>query len=142
MQLNWSSIECLKGLGIDMWILVPTGMGVNRLLKNDGNISDAWLDKLEKFLGLDRNTIIDYFYKTVKSETLFGAVQMIIKEEDAISKSALLYKERLNEVFDFVSEPFELKNSTNSIMYHLFCATNNKTALKIANEVIMKFQIE
>ena len=33
MDLKWSSIEVLKGLGIDLWILVPTGIGVNRLLK-------------------------------------------------------------------------------------------------------------
>lgn len=35
MTVNWKSIESLKGLGIDLWILVPTGLGVNRLLKND-----------------------------------------------------------------------------------------------------------
>lgn len=50
MALDWSSIEVLKGYGIDMWILVPTGIGVNRLLKNTGDISEAWLLKLEKFL--------------------------------------------------------------------------------------------
>jgi hypothetical protein len=42
---------------MDMWVLVPTGLGVNRLLKNNGQISDAWLEKLEKFLGLDRDII-------------------------------------------------------------------------------------
>ncbi|MEO8862216.1 MAG: three-Cys-motif partner protein TcmP, partial [Ginsengibacter sp.] len=54
MSVNWSSIEALNKLGIDLWILVPTGMGVNRLLKKDYNISEAWLSKLEKFLGLSR----------------------------------------------------------------------------------------
>jgi three-Cys-motif partner protein len=48
MSVNWSSIETLKGLGVDLWILVPTGIGISRLLKNDGNISDAWLSKLDK----------------------------------------------------------------------------------------------
>ncbi len=41
MQVEWRSIENLRGLPIDMWILVPTGLGVNRLLKKDGEISDA-----------------------------------------------------------------------------------------------------
>jgi three-Cys-motif partner protein len=54
MQVEWRSIENLRGLPIDMWILVPTGLGVNRLLKNNGRISDAWLEKLEIFLGLTR----------------------------------------------------------------------------------------
>jgi len=33
MQVKWESLEILRGLGIDMWILVPLGMGVTRLLK-------------------------------------------------------------------------------------------------------------
>ena len=36
MVVNWSSIQILKGLGVDLWILVPTGIGVARLLKNMG----------------------------------------------------------------------------------------------------------
>jgi len=51
MSLNWSLIETLKGLGVDLWILVPTGISVNRLLKNDRDISDAWLEKLKNFWG-------------------------------------------------------------------------------------------
>ena len=35
MQVEWRSIECLRGLLMDTWILVPTGLGVNRLLKNN-----------------------------------------------------------------------------------------------------------
>ena len=57
MQVEWRSIECLRGLPIDMWILVPTGLGVNRLLKKNGNISEAWLKRLERFLGLEREVI-------------------------------------------------------------------------------------
>ena len=62
MSINWKSIEALNGLGIDIWILVPTGLGVNRLLKTDGNISEAWLSKLEKFLGLSQSEIFNHFY--------------------------------------------------------------------------------
>jgi three-Cys-motif partner protein len=136
MQVEWRSIECLRGLPIDMWVLVPTGLGVNRLLKNNGKISDAWLERLEKFLGLDRDTIEKYFYK--KQGDLFGDV-MITKGEDAINKSAKLYHNRLKTVFDYVSNAYELKNSSNSIMYHLFLTSNNKTAIKIANDIVKKY---
>jgi len=138
MALNWSSIEILKGYGIDMWILVPTGIGVNRLLKNSGDISDAWLLKLEKFLGLKREEILKYFYKERKTITLFGEETSIEKEHHAIEKAGELYRNRLNEVFKFVSKPFPLTNSTGSIMYHFMMATNNKTALKIADDIIKK----
>lgn len=136
MSVNWSSIEALKGLGVDLWILVPTGIGISRLLKNDGNISEAWLSKLEKFLGLDQEEIKVHFYKTKEQNTLFGIETIIEKEKNTVNKAGELYKQRLNTIFKFVSESFVMKNSTNSIMYHFMMATNNPTALKIANEVI------
>lgn len=137
MQVEWRSIECLRALPLDMWVLVPTGLGVNRLLKRNGQISDAWLEKLEVFLGLTRDEIEKFFYK--KTETLFPEFTDIKKEKDAIDKSAKLYQKRLKEVFDYVSKPYELKNSFNSIMYHLYLTSNNESAIKIANDIVKKY---
>lgn len=135
MQVEWRSIESLRGLPIDMWVLVPTGLGVNRLLKRNGEISDAWMEKLENFLGLEKSEIEKHFYK--KQQTLFG--DFTLKVEDAISKSAKLYHNRLKTVFNHVSNGFELKNSAKSVMYHLFLASNNKTAFNIANDIVKKY---
>jgi three-Cys-motif partner protein len=137
MQVEWRSIESLRGLPIDMWILVPTGLGVNRLLKKNGRISDAWLEKLEIFLGLTREEIENRFYK--KTATLFDDITFIEKEKDAIENSAKLYQSRLREVFEYVSKPYELKNSSNSTMYHLFLTSNNKTAEKIGSDIVKKY---
>ena len=139
MQLQWSSLEALQKLSVDVWILVPTGMGVNRLLKNDSNISDAWVSKLETFLGMSKDEILKYFYKERVTQTLFGEETITSKEDKAIERSAFLYKERLAKLFSFVSEPYVLKNRTNSIMFHFFMASNNKTAVKIANDIIGKY---
>lgn len=136
MSLNWSSLAALRDRGIDLWILVPTGIGVSRLLKNNGEISDSWLAKLEKFLGLSKDEIFNHFYKQKKINTLFGTETIIEKEKDTVNKAGELYKQRLNTVFKFVSESFVMRNSTNSIMYHFMMATNNISALKIANDVI------
>ncbi|HET6722729.1 MAG TPA: three-Cys-motif partner protein TcmP [Chitinophagaceae bacterium] len=136
MSVNWDSIEILKGLGIDLWILVPTGIGVGRLLKNNGEISKAWLSKLEKFLGLTKEEIISHFYKKHQVNTLFGHETIVEKEKDAVNKAGILYKERLNTVFRFVSDSFVMRNTTKSIMYHFMMATNNPNAMKIANDVI------
>jgi len=136
MTVNWESIENLKGLGIDLWILVPTGLGVNRLLKNDQNIPEAWLIKLEKFLGLSRKEILDHFYSEVITNTLFGDTTIISKEKKVIEKIGSLYTQRLKTIFGYVSDSFVMRNSTNSIMYHFMMATNNPSALKLANEVI------
>jgi three-Cys-motif partner protein len=141
MQVEWKTIESLKGLPMDIWILVPTGMGVNRLLKKNFQISDEWYSRLEKFLGLSKNEIDSFFYKKSNMPDLFGDNINVNKEVNAIEKSAELYRKRLSEVFEFVSSPFVLKNSTNSIMYHLFHASNNKVASKIANDVVKKYKI-
>lgn len=137
MQVEWRSLETLRGLPIDMWILVPTGLGVNRLLKKNGQISDAWLEKLELFLGLTREEIEKKFYK--KSSTLFDDIEFVEKEKNAVANSAKLYQSRLNEIFEHVSKPYELKNSTNSVMYHLFLTSNNKTAEKIGSDIVKKY---
>ena len=136
MTVNWKSIESLKGLGIDLWILVPTGLGVNRLLKKNGEITSAWVNKLEKFLGINEAEIIDHFYKKQTVTTLFGEETYIEKEKNAIYKIGELYKKRLNELFKYVSDSFIMRNTNNSIMYHFMMATNNTNALKIANDVI------
>lgn len=136
MAVNWKSIESMKGLGVDLWILVPTGLGVNRLLKNNGDISEAWLTKLENFLGIPKDEIKDHFYKTKVQNTLFGAEMNLEKEKDAIGKIGELYKKKLNEMFNYVSDSFIMRNNKNAIMYHFMMATNNTAALKIANDVI------
>ncbi len=137
MTVNWSSIEALKGLGIDLWILVPTGVGVNRLLAKDiDNIPNGWIKKLETFLGLNKQEILDHFYASKTVNTLFGNETFTNKQNSAINKIGDLYSQRLKTVFKFVSESFVMRNSQNSIMYHFMMATNNETALKLANDVI------
>ena len=140
MSLNWTSVEILKGLGIDLWILVPTGIGMNRLLKKDGEIREAWLKKLEMTLGMAQKETKQYFYKSKTIQTLFGSETMVEKEKDAIEKASSLYRQRLNGVFKFVSEMLPLKNSTGSIMYHFMMASNNTAAFKIANDIIKKYK--
>lgn len=142
MQLNWNSLEALEKLSVDAWILVPTGMGVNRLLKKDGKISDAWIKKLEVFLGMDSDDILDYFYNKNTINTLFGEEIIINKKEKTVEKSAQLYKERLGKLFKYVSDPYVLKNKANSTMFHFLMASNNKTAADVANDIVKKYNIQ
>ncbi|MBD3749804.1 MAG: three-Cys-motif partner protein TcmP [Sphingobacteriales bacterium] len=93
MSVNWDSIESLKNKGIDLWILVPTGLGINRLLKNNGDISDSWLLKLEKFLGLTRDEIKNHFYKKSIQSTLFGEEVSINKEKKQLKKHVNFIKQ-------------------------------------------------
>jgi len=137
MQVEWKTIENLKGLGIDIWMLVPTGLGVNRLIKNDGKIEDALMGQLITFLGLTKSEILDYFYKKVQTQNLFDEVETeLIKETKIATKAAELYRERLSTIFQYVSDPLVMKNSKGSIMYHFLLCSNNKNAIKIANDIV------
>ncbi|MEO5996349.1 MAG: three-Cys-motif partner protein TcmP [Chitinophagaceae bacterium] len=135
-EIQWSSIELLNELGVDLWILVATGMGANRLLKIDGDISEVWYKALKTFLGLPRAEIDKRFYKRSIVQTLFGDETSVTKQKQSVEKLGDLYAERLGEIFKYVSTPFIMKNSMNSIMYHFMMATNNKAGVKIANDVI------
>lgn len=141
MQLEWNALECLEGIDADVWILVPTGMGVNRLLVGDGKISDGWIKRLELFLGLTEGEIKNYFYEEKKERTLFGEMTRTQKKSKAIDKAAKLYQKRLSEVFKYVVDPLELKNERNSVMYHYLFASNNDTAAKIAKDIIHKHSL-
>jgi len=64
---------------------------------------------------------------------------VINKEQKAVEKSAELYQSRLKDLFEHVSEPYILRNKSKSIMFHFYMVSNNKNAVKIANEIISKF---
>ena len=136
MSVNWNSIESLKDLGVDLWILVPTGIGIGRMLTKSGVIENSWLNKLEVFLGMDRTEIISHFYTNRTQQNLFETVDYVEKEKGTIEKAGELYRKKLSTVFEHVSESFVMRNSNNVIMYHFMMATNNKSGLKIANEII------
>lgn len=142
MQIDWSSIQSLKGLSVDLWILVPTGVIINRLLerKVDKNKGLAHSEKLESFFGMSEDEIRKFFYRETAIQTLFGDEDIIVtKAENSIRKIAELYIECLRDVFPYVTEdPLVLYNTNNVPIYHLVFASNNKTAMKIAQDIIRK----
>lgn len=142
MQINWESIEALKDLPVDLWILVPTGVIINRLLerKIDKEKGLAHAEKLKCFFGMGEEEIRSFFYTVKREQTLFGDDEMVItKAENSIRKIAQLYVKRLQDVLPYVTEePLVLYNTHNVPIYHLVFAAKNKTALKIAQEIIRK----
>lgn len=137
MQVKWFSLESLKGLGVDLWILVPTGIGINRLLKRKEKSNEIWFDALGKFFGLDPQEIEKRFYYKDPQLVLFGD-RKYKKIENAVEVAARLYQERLKTLFKYVSDPLPLRNSTNAILFHFMAASNAPVAVKIANEIIKK----
>lgn len=135
MQVNWESLESLKGLHLDLWILVPTGTAINRLLGRKKLSPESWFNSLGSFFGVSPDDIKVRFYKPSQQLNIFGETELK-KIDRAAEEAAQLYKERLNSVFEYVSNPLEMRNSKNAIIFHFFMASNVEVAMKIANDIV------
>lgn len=141
MEVNWSTIEKVAATGaIDLWILLPLGIGVNRLLPRSGQIPESWRSRLNLFLGVD--DWYETFYHEETTTNLFGG------EETTRVKAGLetigdFLVQRLKTVFPGVApRPKVLMNSANCPLY-LFCfavsSPNRRAreiALRIANHLL------
>lgn len=137
MQIDWLSIEKLKDKRIDLWILIPSGVIINRFLDRKGRL--IFSNKLQSYFGLSEDEIRKRFYETEKVDTLFGSEDVLTKPNDSVTKIAELYIEKLNNIWKYVShEPLRLYNTKKVPIYHFVFASNNQTALKIANQIIEK----
>jgi three-Cys-motif partner protein len=137
MQVNWESIEQLKETKTDLWILIPSGVIINRLL--DRNKELTHIDKLVSFFGLPEEKIKEHFYKKKISQGLFDMEDEVEKVSKPFQKIAEVYIEQLKTIFDHVTlKPLVLRNSRKVPIYHFAFASNNPTALKIANDIIEK----
>jgi three-Cys-motif partner protein len=136
MQVSWKTLTVIAHTkAIDTWILFPLGIGVNRLLTKDGNIPPQWRARLDDVFG--EPDWYDVFYAPNPQASLFpdgDPAMHKIAGFDAIGK---YYIERLKTIFRHVAKnPFRLHNSCNNPMYLLCFAAANKTALKIAEDVM------
>lgn len=140
MSIKWDTIERLSGNGVDLWILVPTGVIINRLVKRDGTLMHT--EKLEEFFGMSKEDIHDWFYERRQEVDLFGDMQeWYEKKDNSIQRIADLFCERLGELFKYVTpEPLVMRNRNNVPIFHFVCASNNQTAVKIASDIIDKRQ--
>lgn len=139
MQVEWATIEAIAATrAIDLWILFPLGIGVNRLLVRSGDIPSSWRRRLDLLLGTQ--DWYPEFYKTEPAPTLFN------RDETRVVKASTeviggYFNERLTRIFAGVAaKPRVLENSAGCPLY-LFCfAVGNPAgtpiALRIASHLI------
>jgi three-Cys-motif partner protein len=135
MHINWSSLERFANTKSDVWILLPTAVIVNRLLLKNGDIN---VRKLTTFFGMKETEIRDYFYVHTGQLSAFSEEpDEVVKVTDPIGKIAKLYIARLGTIWKHVTEnPLVLKTSNNRPLFHLVFASNNRSAMNIANSII------
>lgn len=136
MQINWSNIAALKGTRSDVWILLPTGVIINRLLYRNGQLEH--LEKLQSFFGLTDTEIKSEFYKTETKLNLFGEQdEVVTKVVKPIQHITNLYIRQLKTVWKHVTEqPLRLDNTKGRPLFHLVFASNSATAFRIAKDII------
>lgn len=134
MQVSWKTIEDVaKTEAIDMFLLFPAGIGVNRMLPGHGNIPDSWRKRLDDILGVPESVWYPEFFN--KEPDLFGGIQL--EKTATIASIGAFFVKRLKTIFDHVApKPLELKNDSGSSLNLLCFAAKNSTALKIADHVL------
>lgn len=141
MQVKWETIEAIaKTQAIDLWILFPLGVAVNRLLKRDGNISESVKNRLDEMFGTE--DWFDEFFKPKEVRTLFD-VETGFEKIANLDSIASYFNQRLESVFAGVAKnPLKLYNSKNNPLYLLCFAVGNSNpkaqglALKFANHIL------
>ena len=139
MEVEWDTIAAIANTqAIDLWILFPLGIAVNRLLKRDGDVDTTVRHKLDRFFGT--TDWYNTFYETVSNPTLFGE-EMVIQKTSDFQSIGQYFVERLQTVFTGVANnPLPLYNSRNNPLYLLcFAAGNPKgapTAVRIAQDIL------
>ncbi len=139
MQVEWATIEAIAlTQAIDLWVLFPLGIGVNRLLTKSGEIPETWRHRLDLLLGTE--DWYDEFYRVEATPNLFGDDQerVIKASTETIGK---YFNRRLESIFAGVAaKPGVLRNSKNNPLYLLCFAVANARAkdiaLRIANHLL------
>ncbi len=139
MQVTWETIEVIaRTEAIDLWLLFPLGIAVNRLLRRDAKISEAVKESLNHVFGTD--DWYQHFYETKSAPSLFGEEERTQKVA-SVEEIGKYYVKRLETLFPGVAQnPMPLYNSRRTPLYLLcFAAANPKgatTAVKIARHIL------
>jgi three-Cys-motif partner protein len=136
MQVEWTTIVAIaRTKAIDMFLLFPLGIGVNRLLTRDADIPDGWRRRLDLLLGT--TNWYDEFYQFEPAPTLFDDHgQNVVNERVVKASTATIgryFDNQLKSVFAAVAEePRVLRNKTGCPLYLLCFAAGNPKGAKIA----------
>lgn len=131
MQVKWETIEAIaKTKAIDLWLLFPLGVAVNRLLKKDGKISSKVKQRLDDMFGASQWQ--DSFFRENPQRSFLDEASGLIKSVN-LNGIADYFNERLDTIFEKVAKnPLRLMNSRNNPLYLLCFASANPKGAEIA----------
>lgn len=128
LQVTWDTLVAVASTkALDVWVLFPSGMGLNRLLTKSGDIPQEWQDTLDRSLGTKE--WLSAFYRSEQEADLFeGPRSKTVKDADPI-KLETFYLDRLRTIFPTVmNKCVRLTNSKDQTMYLLCFASANPSS--------------
>jgi three-Cys-motif partner protein len=142
MQVEWSTVEAIAATkAIDVWILFPLGMAVNRVLTSDlRKMPQTWADRLTSVFGSEDWRKV--FSGESTTSTIFGGEERQIRKSCSLEQIGTYYHQCLKGIFPAVADnPAILRNSADSPLFQLhFAAANSgpggKIALKVAEHLL------
>ena len=140
-ELKWPSIEAIAQTeGVDLWVLFPVGVAVNRFLQRDGTVKDWAKEKLTNLFGLPFDDWYHQLYVSTGQLTLDYEEERKKINIDGIGN---FFLKRLDSVFPHTAPTFRtLKNSAGLPIFQLFFACANpderigQIAVKIAKHIL------
>jgi len=127
LQVTWDTLIAIARTGaLDVWILFPSGMGLNRLLTKSGKIRQEWQNTLDRSLGTADWR--EAFYRNEAEADLFGGTRSRVVKDADPSKLEKFYLNRLRTIFPIVSSAcVRLTNSKDQTMYLLCFASASRS---------------
>jgi len=130
-HIGWKSIQALADTRLfEVLINFPLHMAIVRLMKNDGEIPEAWRAQIDQFFGGDQ-WVHDVYEQT--SDLLESSIR---KREDYMSRLLARYRAQLKAAFGHVSEPRLIRNTRNAPLYYLLWSGPHKKGLEGANYIL------
>lgn len=136
IHLDWEVVKKAGEMGtVDVFInFAIYDININVIRKDKSTVDPKQKHRFTRLWGDSSWEEIAYQPR----QSLFG------KEDEKISNAELAkaFQNRLKEVagFEFVPDPLDMRNSSNSTVYYLFFASCNKKANKVFNDVVRLIQ--
>jgi len=136
LHLNWDVIRAAaRTRAVEIFLNFPVAdMNRNVLWRNAEGVDTDDIARMNDFWGDE--SWREVAYKSVRG--LFGSMQ----EKTDNDTLAQAFRARLKEVagFIFVPDPMPMRNSSNSIVYYLFFASQNATGGKIVKDIFKSYR--
>ena len=131
MQVPWDTIAALgRTKRIEVFINFPVSMAIQRRLPRTGKFTKGHREELNRYFGTTE--WFDVVYDS--HEGLLG--QQVTKRQNASHDLVRWYRNRLRDVFGYVSAAREMRSQTGRPLYYLIFAGPNETGARIANNVL------